>query len=65
MLHGVRKNRISCGRRARLIEDLKKTGLALDLISYKFLTLRSKQALRPLKAKARKGISVVKPYSPK
>lgn len=44
MLHGVRKNRISCGRRARLIEDLKKTGLALDLISYKFLTLRSKQA---------------------
>lgn len=27
VLHGVRKNRISCGRRARLKEDLNKTGL--------------------------------------
>lgn len=65
MLHGVRKNRISCGRRARLKEDLNKTGLLPNKLEIPDSTLRSKQALRPLKAKARNGISVVTPYSPK
>lgn len=55
MLHGVRKNRISCGRRARLKEDLNKTGLLPNKLKIPDSTLRSKQALRPLKAKARKG----------
>lgn len=51
MLHGVRINTISCGRRARLIEDLKKTGLALDLRSFETLfrsSIRVTDLLRSL-----------------